>query len=317
MPQRPTQSASRNDHLLANVALLYYGEGLTQNEIATRMGVSRASVVNYLREGRERGIVDVHIKGQALASSSLSREIRNKFGLSDVYIAQYAESGDALVQTARVGAMALLDIVKPGDHLGVAWGETIKNIADQLPNSPIGGTSVSQIIGAMYSTRLPSAEACSIRIANRIGAECFTLHAPAVLSSAELARALKEEPTIKAQLERLDSLDVALFSAGDCSGTTHMVEAGIASASDMHEAIGLGARGIVCSRFIDAQGRQINVGLDEHMISIDIPALRRAKKRIMVTAGLAKFEAAAAALRGNLVTHLVVDETLANKLFES
>ena len=53
MQHRPAFNSSRNDHLLANVALLYYGEGLTQNEIATRMGVSRASVVNYLRERSE------------------------------------------------------------------------------------------------------------------------------------------------------------------------------------------------------------------------------------------------------------------------
>ncbi len=316
MKSKPGQSASRNNHLLANVALLYYGEGLTQNEIAKRIGVSRATVVNYLREGRERGVVDIHINGQALASSSLSRQLKNKFSLADVYIAQYAHAANALSQTAHAGAMAFLDIVKPGDHIGVAWGETIKIVADQLPHTVIRDTWVSQIIGAMYSTRLSSAESSSIKIANRIGAQCFTLHTPAILSSAELARALKEEPTIKVQLERLNSLDIVLFSVGDCSETTHMVESGIASKQDLKEAIALGAKGVVCSRFIDANGRQVEAGLNERLISIDIATLRNTARRIMVVAGMDKLEATRAVLSGELATHMVVDETLAAALMK-
>jgi len=316
LKSKPGQSASRNNHLLANVALLYYGEGLTQNEIAKRIGVSRATVVNYLREGRERGVVDIHINGRALASSSLSRQLKSKFNLSDVYIAQYAHAANALSQTAHAGAMAFLDIVKPGDHIGVAWGETIKIVADQLPHTVIRDTWVSQIIGAMYSTRLSSAESSSIKIANRIGAQCFTLHTPAILSSAELARALREEPTIKVQLERLNSLDIVLFSVGDCSQTTHMVESGIASQQDLKEATALGARGVVCSRFIDEKGRQVEVGLNERLISIDIATLRNTARRIMVVSGMDKLEATTAVLSGNLATHMVVDEKLAEALMK-
>ncbi len=308
------QNSSRNSHILANVALLYYGEGLTQNEISKRIGVSRASVVNYLREGRERGVVDIHINGQALASSSLSRDLRKKFNLTDVYIARFAKNNNALTLTAYTGAMAFLDIVQPGDHIGIAWGETIKQIADQLPHSEIKNTTVSQIIGAMYSTRLPSAEGCSIKIANRIGAEYFTLHAPAILSSAELTQTLKNEPTIKAQLERLSTLDVVLFSVGDCSNTTHLVDAEIADRADMNEARLKGAVGIVCSRFIDSNGEQVDISLNDRLISIEVPELKNTKKRVLVASGMFKLEAVKAALKGGLVTHLVLDYELATML---
>jgi len=307
----------RSDHLLANIALLYYGEGMTQSEIAKRVGVSRASVVNYLREGRQRGIVDIHISGQALACSSLSRELRQKYDLADVYIAQYTQNETALSQTSHAAAMAFLDIVKPGEHIGVAWGETIKNIADQLPGTLIRDTSVSQIIGAMHSTRLFSAEACSIQIARRIGAQCFNLHAPAVLSSPQLANALKQEPTIKAQLERLNTLDVVLFSVGDCSESTHLVAAGIASAQDIKDARARGAKAVVCSRFIDANGKQVEIELNRRLISIEVQTLENTAKKILVVAGLDKLEAAKAALKGGLATHLVLDETLAIALLKN
>ncbi len=58
---------NQRNSVLTNVALLYSGEGLTQSEIAKRMNVSRATVVNQLRESRELGIVDIRICGEALA----------------------------------------------------------------------------------------------------------------------------------------------------------------------------------------------------------------------------------------------------------
>ncbi len=42
-------------------AWLYYADQMTQSEIAKTLKVSRATIVNYLQEARERGIVSVHI----------------------------------------------------------------------------------------------------------------------------------------------------------------------------------------------------------------------------------------------------------------
>ncbi|NBB92985.1 MAG: HTH domain-containing protein, partial [Gammaproteobacteria bacterium] len=42
--------AARQDETIIEAAWCYYHEGLNQNEIAQRLGVSRASVVNYLAE---------------------------------------------------------------------------------------------------------------------------------------------------------------------------------------------------------------------------------------------------------------------------
>ncbi|MEM7025709.1 MAG: sugar-binding domain-containing protein, partial [Pseudomonadota bacterium] len=198
--------------LLAYISLLYYGEGLRQSEIATRMGVSRATIVNYLREAREAGIVDVRIRGSALTSSGLSRKLCEMFGLRDAYVAylspQDRNGTDAethsLAATGRIGAIALLDMLKPGDNVGVAWGVTVKTLADQLPMISMADVTVWQMVGSMDTNRLPAAETCAIQIARRLGAACHTLHAPAILSSVELAEALRAEPAIRRQLARLN-----------------------------------------------------------------------------------------------------------------
>ena len=82
------RSTGDKEALLSNVALLYYGEGLTQSEIAKRLKVSRATVVNMLRESRDLGIVDIRVEGRHLSGSTLSRDVREAFGLEDVYVAE-------------------------------------------------------------------------------------------------------------------------------------------------------------------------------------------------------------------------------------
>jgi len=44
--------------VLADIAALYDKNGLTQSEIAGRIGVSRPAIVNYIKQAREQGIDD-------------------------------------------------------------------------------------------------------------------------------------------------------------------------------------------------------------------------------------------------------------------
>ncbi|HCQ64044.1 MAG TPA: transcriptional regulator [Rhodobacteraceae bacterium] len=313
----PQTSGQRDDSLLANVALLYYKEGLNQGEIAKRMGVSRATIVNYLREGRDRGIVDIRVKGEVLALSRESRDLCEKYGLEDAYVANIGEGEDAalaLRQTARAAAMALHNILEPGDRIGVAWGETVKLVADDLPARHIPGTEVCQVIGSMDTQRLLAAETCAIQIANRLGAECHTLHAPAVLSSPALAQSLRAEPTIRTQLDRLKTLDAIITSVGDLADSGHIVTAGIATLDEVHQVSEADGAGFICSRFVNTNGESMALPIEERLIAIELDDIRRTPKRILVASGLNKLTAVRAVIAAGYVTHAIVDSNLAHAL---
>ncbi|MEO0924028.1 MAG: hypothetical protein AAFY09_14895 [Pseudomonadota bacterium] len=51
--------------------------------------------------------------------------------------------------------------------------------------------------------QMPASENCAIQIASKLGAQCLTLHAPALISNAELAERLRSEHTIDSQIARL------------------------------------------------------------------------------------------------------------------
>ena len=307
----------RDNSLLANVAMLYYRDGLTQNEIATRLSVSRATVVNYLRQARERNIVDIRIKGASFSASNLSKALREAFGLADVFIAATFPDPEAdaegraveiVRQVARVGAMAVYDLMQPGDVLGVAWGKTIEWLSEEMPRGSVPDLTVCQMIGSMKAPQMPAAETCAIRIASNLGADCRTLHAPAIVSSRTIANALRREPTIRAQLQQLSGLSKTLFSVGDCSPTTHQIRAGIATVAQLKWYVDHGAVAVLCGRFIDAKGRHVEGELDARMIGVTTSDLKKAKAGILVAAGVEKVEAMRAALAGNYAKYLVTDE---------
>src|SRR5215470_10218393 len=67
-------------------AWLYYEERMTQEEVAEQLGVSRASVVNFLQEARDRGTVTIAVASEHLRSVRIAREICERFGLASCIV---------------------------------------------------------------------------------------------------------------------------------------------------------------------------------------------------------------------------------------
>ena len=88
---------------------LYYQEGMTQSDIAQTMGISRATVIAYLNEARERGIVNISIEPGRLASLTLAQSLKSHFNLRDCFVIPNGADDQALGDRLGVaGALALL-----------------------------------------------------------------------------------------------------------------------------------------------------------------------------------------------------------------
>lgn len=323
---RPNKSDPRlalhQDGVLATAAILYYKEGMTQNEIAMRLGVSRATVNSYLRAAREQNIIDIRINGAAFTASGVSRTLKERFDLDDVYVADYSPDPSSAHyrmsvnrHVARVAAMALHDLVRTGESVGVAWGETMQFLSEEVPYRLVDGLTVCQLNGSMSTPLVSAAESVAIRIASRLGAECYTLHAPAVLTTAALATALRKEPVIKEQLDNLATLDRAIFSVGNCDADTPMVQMALTTRREIDEYRNNGAVGVLCGRFIDSKGNHVDGSVDKRMIGVTLAQIRRSKG-VLVAGGLSKIDAIRATLNGGFVSHLVTDDRVAKLLVE-
>ncbi len=315
--RRRTPSPSGSFEIVVEAAWLYYNEGLNQNEIARRLSVSRASVVNYLQEGRERGLIRIRLADEPFLAHSLSLDLQRRFGLKAAYVVPAASPADdtaTLLRVAKAAGNWLPSLLQAGDTLGVAWGRTIYELAEGMEPEPVPDVSVVQLTGSMATPYGFTAELCSARLAQRLNGRCINLHAPAILSTPELAAALRQEPLIRDQLHALGDCNKALFAAGSCTTESHVVLAGIATAADIAEYRARGARAVLCGRFVDAQGAHVAGALDERMIGITPERMQDLEMGLLVSCGPDKVEPMAAVLRGGYASHLVTDNVTAQAL---
>jgi len=304
------------ENAVIQVAWMYYHDGRNQQDIAQTLGISRATVVNYLQEAREKGLIRITLAAPAFTTHRLGLKLCDRFGLAGAYVIpdEGADAEAAFLRVVRGAALWLHDLLVPGDRLGVAWGRTVYELAELVEARPIEDLTVLQLVGSMATPYGFTAEACSTRLAQRLGARCLNLHAPAILSRASLAADLRQEPILKAQLDQLETVNKLLFSVGTATADSHIVMSGLATRDDLDWNVSRGAIGVICGRFIDSAGNQMAGTMEERMIGIPLPRLVGLDMGILVTPGLDKVVATRAAIRGGYVTHLVTGTSVAEAL---
>lgn len=307
-PDRSLTLPTEFDDAVVWAAWLYYADQLTQSEIAKRLGVSRATIVNYLQEARERGIVSIRISSEANGRTTLARKLTEKYGLDGVFVIPSLDDPHLVDRLGEAGARVLAEQIKPGDTIGVAWGRTVLAVADliSLPQ-PIENLTVVQVTGSSTGSPDFSAELCTSVMSSRIKARCVNLLAPAVLTTRELKEMLLDEPVLKKQFELIHSTDRIVFGVGDIGVKSTVRASGIASQEDIDEYVRHGAVGVIIGRFIDAAGRPLLGDLDDRMVGLALEELQQVPSRICVAGGKTKITAIHATLIGGYATHFVTD----------
>ncbi|TGD41769.1 sugar-binding transcriptional regulator [Pseudotabrizicola sediminis] len=298
-------------------AWLYFHDSLNQNDIATRLGVSRATVVTYLQEARASGLVRISLAEEPFTRHRLAHDLCDRFGLKAAYVAPAAAGVEGtLKRVARAAAEWLPTLLEPGDRLGIAWGQTVFETVEAMGQIQTEDVKVLQLVGSVPSPFGFTAEACSTNLARKLSAECINLFAPVILSNAENARILMAEPIIAAQLATLGTCTKAIFAAGSCLPDSHVVGAGVASLAELDVYKAAGAKGVLCGRFIDAQGSPLPGPMDGRMMGMTLDRLRGLQMGLLVSCGSEKVVPMHSVLTGGYATHLVTDADTATELLD-
>ena len=259
MTPRRTQNGQRRlsgDDLIVEIAWKYYHEGLDQGEIADLLDVSRSTVVNHLQEARLRDCVRVSLRPSIFERHKLAERLCERLGLKAACIVTRGLGDEevALRRVARGAADWLPGLLEPSDRLGVSWGRTVFEVAEAVAPTHIPDLTVTQLVGSKGTPYGFEAETCSSILALQLDARCINMHAPLVLSDAELAARLKAEPVIADQLAAVNDCNKTIFPADSCTPQSHVVTSGVVDPYGLADYVRQGAKGVVCGRFIDAEG---------------------------------------------------------------
>lgn len=314
---RPTRS--RIEDQIIEVAWHYYHDEMSQAEIAERLDISRSTVVNYLAEARRRDYVRVSLRPTTFSEREIAEELKSRYGLKDALVVPAVKNSasETLGRVARATADWLPTLLKPGDRLGVSWGETVFRVSVAAERLTLPDLEIVQMVGSRATPLGFAAETCSANLAQRFGATCISLHAPLVVQSSKLARMLKEEPVIAAQLDAVRNCNKTLFAAGSCTVNSHVVQSGVVTAEELADYLAKGAKAVVCSRFIDGEGRPIPGEIDDRMIGVTLDAMLGKEMSLLVSAGKDRVEPIQAAIEAGFASHIVTCSQTAWALLET
>jgi DNA-binding transcriptional regulator LsrR (DeoR family) len=301
------------EHMIHKAAWFYYIQGMRQEDIAEALGLSRATVINYLKRARDIGAVTIRVPAGLFRDDVLARQIEDTLGLQMVWVIPDGTDGPE-VNFSQAAGMVLLDLLQPNSLMGLAWGETVFAMVEALPMTEIPGLSILQMCGNLGTSFQYRPDYCTLEMARRLWAFGENLYAPLVLSSEDLANKIKEEDTVKRQLERLRSCDLALFSVGSCGPEGHVVKSGTVGPEELTELTAKGAVAQVNARMIGRDGREIDCSYNRRLVAMELDEFAKIPTRLCIVSGTEKVAALKAALSGGYVSHLVMTASVAAEL---
>lgn len=298
-------------------AWLYYEEDMTQDEVARRLGISRASVNKLLQGARAHGVVEISVASRHLQTIRRAQRICRRFGIENCLVVPDDDGRRPdFERVGQAGARFLSERLQPDDVLGVSWGRTVLALSGALMAKALPGVSVIQVTGSAIGTYRFSAELCASNIANRIGARCIHLHAPGIVSHADVKRMLMRERALIQQFQIIATCNRIVFGVGSVASSSTAFDSGFLTTAEAAPYIGRGAVAVLAGRFLDAGGAAVLDELDDRMIGMTVAEIRAVPDRICVAAGGEKVAPIRALLAGGFITSLITDQPTAIALLE-
>jgi DNA-binding transcriptional regulator LsrR (DeoR family) len=323
-------SHESDDALMARAAWLYYVVGITQEEVAARLGLARTRVVRLIAEARERGLVSITIQHDSIRDLQTEHDIAKRFGLDFCLTTpglDIAPDGDhallaaqgLIARRAVGGAAALLlkgRLSNGPITVGVSWGRTLEQVALHLSGVRNPRARFVSLMGSLTRNSASNPFEVVQALAARTSGEGHFLPVPFIADTRPDRDVLISQRIVADALDLALSADLYLISVGEMSETAILRQQEMISSEELRSLRALGAVSDTLGVFIDAAGRLVPHPVTERALAVPFDRLR-GRDVVLLAAGVEKVAAAAALLRTGAVRGLIIDGDAAKALTQA
>lgn len=302
--------------LMYRVVCAYYEDGLTQQEIGDKYGISRMKVSRMLSKALKEKVVQIKINPPTAKYHHLESVIEAKYGLSEVVVVEPGTNkiNDVIESIGKATAEYLNGRIQGNEIIALSWGNTLRSMVNELNAGNFPNLQIVQMLGGLGD---PNAEFhgadLTRRMAEKYSAKPRLIHAPGILKSKEFCDELINDIQVKNTLKLAAKADIAIVGIG-LLGALPFHKYSILSEEDEKLLAKNNVVGDIALRFFNDKGQYVSSEIDERVLGISVSQLKKIPRIIGIAGGAEKVNVIKSALKGNLVHILITDSYTAREL---
>jgi DNA-binding transcriptional regulator LsrR (DeoR family) len=294
--------------LMIKAVWCYYIEDMTQQAIADQLGISRMRVIKLLEKGRAKKLIQFKIRADAYQQTEITNKLQERYSLKEIVLVP-SISNNINETVARAAAMYLCDHIVDGAFINVGFGDTMSRTLRNLDLPEDSTVSFVSLTGGVKHYNIPSHSDIS-------KATCYIVPAPFIASTAEMAAAIREEPSVKDVLNLSSLATYTVVGVGGVTEKATVVKEGNMTANDLLRLQAESAVGDILGYFVDKDGQVLKGTMNDRLISTPPDVLETFPNVIAAAGGIEKAEAIDAVLKTGCINILITDEETAKAVLE-
>jgi DNA-binding transcriptional regulator LsrR (DeoR family) len=300
--------------LATRAAWLYYAGGLTQSEVADRLGVAPAKAHRLIARATKAGFVRVFVEGPIGGCIALEEMLSARFRLTTCRVVPDLDEPDLPLRAlGAASASVLREALERGQHrvIALGHGRTMAAALDALPRIPAPHVRFVSLLGGV-PRRIPTGPFDVVhRAAEKTGAEAFLLPVPMIADSAADATVLRRQRGVAETLALAAKATLVFAGIGAITEAAFLPMAGMLHADELRALGAAGCVGEMLGRYFAADGTEVNTDLNDRVIATHPRDLRNV---VAIAGGTEKTAAIRAVLASGLLAGLITDEATARRL---
>lgn len=300
----------------ARAGWLYYVAGNTQDQIATKLGISRQAAQRLVSHSVSAGLVRVRIDHPIAACLERAESLKQRFALSycEVVPSDPASASTTLgVAEACAAEMERHLKRETPTILAVGTGRTLRAAVEHLPPMTATQHRIVSLTGNIAPDGSASVYNVIYSMADQVNARHYPMPLPVVVSTPEERHLLHQQKVVEMTLQLAAKAEVTFVGVGEISARAPLVVDGFITPEEQEDLMRQGAAGEIVGWVFDTSGKLIDCRFNERVASAPIPSTDRGEV-IAVAMGPAKTSAIRAAATGGLINGLITDEATAVRL---
>jgi DNA-binding transcriptional regulator LsrR (DeoR family) len=300
----------------ARAGWLYYVAGLTQDQIATELGVSRQRAQRLVSKAMAEGLVKVRLDHKIGQCLELEGSLLRRFDLQQVRVAPDLGPGsDPARATASASAALLESFLARAEPLTIAFGtgRALSAMVQEIETQRNERHKIVSLIGNIAPDGSASFYDVIMRLADKLHAPHYPMPVPLFSETAQERAMFHALRPIKAVAELARSADVVFVGVGQMGEDAPLFKDGFVTHDQLADMQAKGAAGEIVGNVYNSEGQYLETSLTALMGGIRVEP-QRPVPVIGVAAGPTKIAAIRAALIGQIINCLVTDESTAAAL---